>query len=106
MCTGRWKNNHFAEDEGFSSKRNYVKIVKYALVTGFVIVAVVVLSVYIPRSGLNVEIIERSEVMGTMQTVSVRVSNNNFDTLNDVSVQFDDQGKFSRLGTWDHFRQS
>lgn len=90
---GRWENNHFAEDEGFSSKRNYVKIAKYALVAGFVIVAVVVLSVYIPRSGLYVEIIERSEVMGTMQTVSVRVSNNNFDTLTDVSVQFDDQGQ-------------
>ena len=49
---GRWENNHFAEDDGFSSKRNYVKIAKYALVAGFVIVAVVVLSVYIPRSGL------------------------------------------------------
>jgi hypothetical protein len=49
---GRWENNHFAEDEGFSGKRNYVKIAKYALVAGFVIVAVVVLSVYIPRSGL------------------------------------------------------
>jgi hypothetical protein len=90
---GRWENNHFAEDEGFSSKRNYVKIAKYALVAGFVIVAVVVLSVYIPRSGLNIEIIERNEVMGTMHTVSGRVLNNNFDTLNDVSVQFDDQGQ-------------
>jgi cytochrome c oxidase assembly protein Cox11 len=100
---GRWENNHFAEDDGFSSKRNYVKIAKYALVTGFVIVAVVVLSVYIPRSGLYVEIIERSEVMGTMQTVTVRVSNNNFDILNDVSVQFDDQGQIQQIGNMGPF---
>lgn len=100
---GRWENDHFAEDDSFSSKRNYVKIAKYALVAGFVIVAVVVLSVYIPRSGLNVEIIERSEVMGTMQTVSVRVSNNNFDTLNDVSVQFDDQGQIQQIGNMGPF---
>lgn len=100
---GRWENDHFAEDDSFSSKRNYVKIAKYALVAGFVIVAVVVLSVYIPRSGLNVEIIERSEVMGTMQTVSVRVSNNNFDILNDVSVQFDDQGQIQQIGNMGPF---
>jgi hypothetical protein len=46
------------------------------IIVGFIIVAVVVLSIFIPRSGLNVEIIERSEVMGTMQTVSVRISIN------------------------------
>lgn len=103
---GRWENNHFAEDDGFSSKRNYVKIAKYALVAGFVIVAVVVLSVYIPRSGLYVEIIERSEVMGTMQTVSVRVSNNNFDTSTMYRYNLMIRDKFSRLGTWDHFRLS
>ena len=45
---------------------------------------------------MYVEIIERSEVMA-MQTVSVRVSNNNFDTLNDVSVQFDDQGQIQQI---------
>ena len=100
---GRWENDHFAEDDSFSSKRNYVKIAKYGLVAGFVIVAVVVLSVYIPRSGLNVEIIERSEVMGTMQTVSVRVSNNNFDILNDVSVQFDVQGQIQQIGNMGPF---
>jgi hypothetical protein len=36
--------------------------------------------------------------MGTMQTVSVRVSNNNFDTLNDVSVQFGDGGQIQQVG--------
>lgn len=95
---GRWENNRFADDDSFTKKRNYIKIIKYVIIAGFVIVAVVVLSVYISRSGLNVEIVERSEVMGTMQTVSVRVSNNNFDTLNDVSVQFGDGDQIQQIG--------
>jgi hypothetical protein len=79
-------------------KKNYIRIAKYAIIAGFIIVAVVVLSVFIPRSGLNVEIIERSEVMGTMQTVSVKISNNNFGSLNNVEVQFDDQGRVQQVG--------
>jgi hypothetical protein len=66
-------------------------------------VAVVVLSVFIPRSGLNVEIIERSEVMGTMQTVSVKISNNNFGSLNNVEVQFDDQEQVQTVGNMGPF---
>jgi hypothetical protein len=100
---GRWENNRFADDEGFSRKRNYMRIIRYILVVGFIIVGVVVLSVYIPRSGLNVEIVERSEVMGTMQTVSVRISNNNFDTLNGVSVQFGEQGQIQQIGNMGPF---
>jgi hypothetical protein len=36
--------------------------------------------------------------MGTMQTVSVRISNNNFGTLNNVEVQFGDQGPVESVG--------
>ena len=100
---GRWENNRFAEDEGFSSKRNYIKLIKYILIAGFIIVGVVVLSVYIQRSGLNVEIIDRSEVMGTMQTISIKVSNNNFNTLSDVSVQFGDRGQIQEIGNMGPF---
>ena len=100
---GRWENNRFADDEGFSSKRNYIRIIKYVIVAGFITVGVVVLSVYIPRSGLNVEIVERSEVMGTMQTVSVRISNNDFDTLNNVSVQFGDREQIQQIGNMGPF---
>ena len=103
LFMGRWENNRFAEDEGFSSKRNYIKLIKYILIAGFVIVGVVVLSVYIQGSGLNVEIIDRSEVMGTMQTISIKVSNNNFNTLSDVSVQFGDRGQIQEIGNMGPF---
>jgi hypothetical protein len=100
---GRWDSEK-GVGTGFPRiGRNYIRIAKYAIFVGFVIVAVVVLSVFIPRSGLNVEIIERSEVMGTMQTISVRVSNNNFDTLNNVQVQFGEQGPVQSIGNMGPF---
>ena len=79
-------------------RKSYIRIAKYVIIIGFIVVAVVVLSVFIPRSGLNVEIIERSEVMGTMQTVSVKISNNNFDSLSNVEAQFDGQGRVQPIG--------
>ena len=62
-------------------------------------VGIIVLSVFITRSGLIIEIREQNEAMGAIQTISVRISNNNFDTLNDVTVQFGDNGKIRSLGT-------
>ena len=44
------------------------------------------------------EIIERSEGMETMQAVSVKISNNSFDMLNNVEVQFDDQEVVQPIG--------
>ena len=79
-------------------RKSYIRIAKYVIIIGFIVVAVVVLSVFIPRSGLNVEIIERSEVMGTMQTVSVKISNNNFGSLSNVEVQFGDGEQVQQIG--------
>jgi hypothetical protein len=92
---GRWDSTGIRFP---NTRRSYIRIAKYVIIAGFIIVTVVVLSVFIPRSGLNVEIIERSEVMGTMQTVSVKISNNNFGSLNNVEVQFDDQERVQPIG--------
>lgn len=92
---GRWDSTGIRFP---NTRRSYIRIAKYVIVAGFIIVTVVVLSVFIPRSGLNVEIIERSEVMGTMQTVSVKISNNNFGSLNNVEVRFDDQERVQPIG--------
>ena len=58
----------------------------------------VFLSVFIPRYGLNIEIIQRSEGVGTIQTISIKVSNNNFETINDVTVQFGEKGGIQHIG--------
>ena len=48
------------------------------IMLGIVIVkTVVVLTVFISRVGLFIEIIQRDEGMGTMQIITVRLSNNN-----------------------------
>ena len=64
---------------------------------GFIVVAAVVLTVFISRSGVNIEIREQTE--GAIQTISIRISNNNFDTLRNVTVQFGEQGAVQNLGT-------
>ena len=92
---GRWDDQFDGfGGGGIAPRRNYIRIAKYVILVGFIIVAVVVLSVFIPRAGLNVEIIERGGIIGS---IVVKINNNNFDTLNDVIVQFGEQGKIQRI---------
>ncbi len=58
---GRWDSGS-SKRRGTSLRLNRKKI-KYIMIGGFVIVAIIVLSVFIPRAGLSVEIFERSEAM-------------------------------------------
>jgi hypothetical protein len=70
---------------------------------GFIIVAAVVLTVFLSRAGLYIEIIQREEGMGTLQTITVRLSNNNFNSLNDVTVQFGEAGRAQTIGNMGPF---
>ena len=92
----RWDEDKFQEDSlrGRVS-RNYIKIAKVGIIVGFVVVALIVLSVFLPRVGVSIEIIERGGLIGS---ISAKISNNNFDTLNNVVVQFGDNGMPQRLG--------
>ena len=51
-------------------------------VVGF---TVTYLALEVARAGLNIEIIERG---GIVSSTSIKVNNNNFNALNDVTVQF------------------
>ena len=99
---GRWDEPFAGSGSGGGSgipKRwNRIRITKLAIRVGFIIVAVVFLSVFIPRYGLNIEIIQRSEAAGAIQTISVKISNNNFETINDVTVQFGEKGGIQHIG--------
>lgn len=102
---GRWDDGSgtFGEDRwGGKKRRNYVRIAKFVIIGGFIVVAAVVLSVFVTTLGVNIEISERNE-MGAIQTLNIRISNNNFDTLNDVTVQFGDQGRIQKIGKMDPF---
>jgi hypothetical protein len=86
---GRW-------DEGKKpgKSKNLPKLIKKIIYIGFIIVAVVVLAVFIPRAGLNVELLHRG---GEIETISTKISNNNFFPLHNVTVQFDN-GKTQNIG--------
>ena len=93
---GRWEDEYGDTFGKFPSKqRNWIRIGKFAILGGFIIVALVILSVFIPRAGLSIEVIERGGIVGSM---SVKINNNNFNTLNDVNVQFGGQGKVQTIG--------
>ncbi|MFY9565229.1 MAG: hypothetical protein WAM27_05445 [Nitrososphaeraceae archaeon] len=90
---GRWEDEYGDTFGKFpKKKRNWIRIGKFAILGGFIILAAVLLSVFIPRAGLSIEVIERGGIVGS---VSVKVNNNNFNSLNDVSVQF---GKVQMIG--------
>lgn len=92
---GRWDTS--SGKRGTSIRINRKKI-KYIMVGGFVIVAIVVLSVFIPRAGLSIEILERSEAMHSVKTISVKVNNNNPYEIREVIVQFGENGKQRSFG--------
>jgi hypothetical protein len=103
---GRWDNGGgtFGGDERWRDKkrRNYVRIAKFVIISGFVVVAAVVLTVFLTNLGVKIEISERNE-MGAIQTLNMRISNNNFESLNDVTVQFGDKGRIQKLGKMEPF---
>ncbi len=86
-----------------SGKWTRIRVAKLAIKVGLVIVAIVFLSVFIPRYGLNTEIIQRSEGVGTIQTITIKVSNNNFEPINNVTIQFGDNGRIQRIGNMGSF---
>ncbi|HZD36140.1 MAG TPA: hypothetical protein VE130_13130 [Nitrososphaeraceae archaeon] len=96
QLSNRWDEDKFQED-GLRSKvrRNYIKIAKVGIAVGFIVVAVVVLSVFLPRAGVSIEIIEREGLIGS---VTAKINNNNFDSLNNVVVKFGENGSPQSLG--------
>ena len=93
----RWDEDKFQEDSlRGKMRRNYMKIAKIGIIVGFVVVAVVVLSVFLPRVGISIEVIERGGLIGS---ITAKISNNNFDYLNDVVIQFGESGTPQNLGT-------
>ncbi|MGA7370930.1 MAG: hypothetical protein WBX01_17555 [Nitrososphaeraceae archaeon] len=96
LLSDRWDEDKFRED-GLRGKvvRNYIKIAKVGIIVGFVVVALVVLSVFLPRVGVNIEIIERGGLIGS---ITAKINNNNFDSLKNVIVQFGENGIPQSLG--------
>jgi hypothetical protein len=105
---GRWDDDNRSTGGGWGrkiggEKTNRIRIAKKLIMIGIVIVTVIVLTVFISRAGLFIEIIQRDEGMGTMQTITVRLSNNNFNSISDVRVQFGEGGQVQTIGNMGPF---
>ncbi len=93
-------DNHYNEmgrwDEGQTprSNKNLPKLIKKIIYLGFVIIAIVILAVFIPRLGLNIEFMQQS---GDIATISTKINNNNFYSIHNITVQFDN-GKIQNIG--------
>jgi hypothetical protein len=87
---GRWDDDNRSDrySSGPNKKRNLLKLIRRVIFIGFAIVGVVVLYVYFSTSGLNLEIIQRG---GPVETISVKLSNNNFYSISNVTVTFDNE---------------
>lgn len=93
---GRWDDQPSTGYRG-GRRRNWARIIKFVIIGGFIALAAFLAAFMIPRAGLHVEIFQRSEVIGTMQTVSVRVTNNSFETMRGVTIQYGN-GTATELG--------
>ena len=56
------------------------------------------MTIFLSRGGLYIDIIQREEGMGTLQTITVRLSNNNFNSLERCYIQFGEDGKVQTIG--------
>lgn len=104
---GRWDDgsggsfygdNRNGEDSN-RKKRNWYRLIKRVIFIGFAVVAAVVLYIYFTTSGLNAEVIQRG---GPVETISIKLSNNNFYSISNVTVQFD-TGQVQKLGNMGPF---
>ncbi len=86
---GRWD-----EDRKSKNNRNLPKLIKKILYLGFIIVIIVILAVFIPRLGLNIELMQQN---GDIVTISTKINNNNFYPIHNITVQFDN-GKSLNIG--------
>jgi hypothetical protein len=103
MQLGRWDKNDRSSGGGWGriiggGRTNRIKNTKRLIIIGLVIVAAVVLTISLSRGGIYIDIIQREEGMGTLQTLTVRISNNNINSLNDVTVKFGEDGKVQPIG--------
>lgn len=65
---------------------------------GFGVLAVIMIAFFASRAGLHVALHERGEAMGTVQVITAQISNNSFDTLQNVTVQFGDSNPVQSVG--------
>jgi len=85
---GRWDD----KDSGnYRYKSSKIKKIRYIIFAGFIIVGIVVLVTFFTRSGVTVDI-QESGSASSISTISIKINNNTPQKLENVIIQFDDNG--------------
>jgi len=100
---GRWddeeKNyDRYRQGYGRGKGRIGARGVRRIIFIGFAILGIVMISFFVSRAGLHVALHERGEAIGTVQVVSAQISNNSFETLRNVTVQFGNNNPVQPIG--------
>lgn len=98
---GRWDD----EEKGYDRYRQSggkrwisARGIRRVIFIGFGVLAVIMIAFFASRAGLHVALHERGEAMGTVQVITAQISNNSFDTLRNVTVQFGDSNPVQSVG--------
>lgn len=98
---GRWDDEEKGYDryrQGGGKRWIGARGIKRIILIGFVVLGVIMISFFASRAGLHVALHERGEAIGTVQVITVQISNNSFETLRNVTVQFGENNPVQRVG--------
>jgi hypothetical protein len=98
---GRWDDEERSHDQYRRSERRGLigaRGIRRIIFIGFGILAIVMISFFASRAGLHVALHERSEAIGTLQVITAQVSNNSFETLQNVTIQFGSNNPVQLIG--------
>jgi hypothetical protein len=100
---GRWDDEERGYDrdrQGYSRGKGRIgaRGIRRIIFIGFAILGIIMITFFASRAGLHVALHERGEAIGTVQVVSAQISNNSFETLRNVTVQFGDNNPVQLIG--------
>ncbi|HXG06400.1 MAG TPA: hypothetical protein VNI77_03640 [Nitrososphaera sp.] len=105
---GRWDDEEREYDryrQGYSRGKGRIgaRGVRRIILIGFAVLGIVMISFFVSRAGLHVALHERAEAVGTVQVVSAQISNNSFETMRNVTVQFGENNPAQPIGDLEPF---
>ena len=99
---GRWDDEEKGYDRYRQGGRGRGRIttqgVRKIIFIGFAVLGIIMISFFASRFGLHVALHERGEAIGTVQVISAQVSNNSFETMRNVTVQFGESNPVQIIG--------
>jgi hypothetical protein len=98
---GRWDDEERGYDRyrrGGGGKGISARGIRRIILIGFAVLGIFMITFFASRAGLHVALHERGEAIGTVQVITVQISNNSFETLRNVTVQFGDNNPVQSIG--------